>query len=226
MVDLTVTQVAERLRVTRRRALELLRTEAITGHRLANGTWLADSNSVARYEVTATRGSGRMLDVSTAWGLLWELSGLEANWLSASTRARVRRRIRESEASLLAAAVAKRSRARRYRAANAELAAENLIASGRAAANLIDTDLIEDRRQVCGYVRSGTVEHHAKTHFMIEARNGHDVLYENTLPVAYAAAAMPAAVIAADLATSIDTRERSAGLQALEEMRQRWLADH
>jgi hypothetical protein len=36
----------------------------------------------------------------------------------------------------------------------------------------------------------------------------------------------PDAVIAADLARSTSTRERSAGLTALEEMRQRWLAKH
>ena len=37
---------------------------------------------------------------------------------------------------------------------------------------------------------------------------------------------LPTAVIAADLALSTDTRERSAALRALEEMRQEWLAAH
>ena len=78
MVDLTATQLAERLGVTTRRARDLLRTGEITGHQLANGTWLADSDAVARYEVSASRGSGRTLDAATAWGLLWELSGLDA----------------------------------------------------------------------------------------------------------------------------------------------------
>lgn len=187
---------------------------------------MADADAVARYETTAARGSGRTLDRATAWGLLWELSALDVAWLGASTRARVRRRIRESDAPTIAAAVTKRSRARRYAAANAERAASDLFVTGRAVAHLIGTDLIEDRRQVHGYVRSGTVEAYAKSHFMIPAADGRHTLYESTLPVAYGAVAMPAVVIAPDLAGSVDTREPSAGLQSLEAMRQQWLADY
>lgn len=224
MVDLTATQLAERLGVTTRRARDLLRTETITGRQLANGTWLADSDAVARYEVSASRGSGRTLDAATAWGLLWELSGLDADWLSASTRARVRRRIRESDAEALATAVSKRTQAHRFTAANAERASAGLIRTGRAAVSVLDTDLIEDTRQVAGYVRSGTVEDYARSRFMIPTAAGHDVIFENTLPIEYAGETMPAGAIAADLTMSTDTRERSAGLRALEEMRQRWLA--
>lgn len=226
MTDLTATQLAERLGVTKRRALDLLRTEVILGRQLVNGTWLADSDAVARYEVSATRGSGRTLDAATAWGLLWELSGLEAEWLSASTCARVRRRIRESDASAIVSAVSKRSKAHHFTAANAERASTGLIRTGRAAASTLDTNLIEDARQVAGYVRSGTVEDYAKRHFMLPTTAGLDMLYENSLPINYDAETMPAAVIAADLAVSTDTRERSAGLQMLEEMRQQWLAAH
>lgn len=224
MTDLTATQLAGRLGITRRRALELLRTDRITGRQLVNGTWLADSDAVARYELSANRGSGRTLDTATAWGLLWELSGLDADWLSASTRARVFRRIRDTDASALLAAVSKRAKAHRFTAANAERAATGLIRTGRAAVSVLDTDLIEDTRRVSGYVRVGAVADYAREHFMVSQPNGRDVLYENSLPVAYEAETMPAAVVAADLAVSTDTRERSAGLRALEEMRRRWLA--
>lgn len=188
--------------------------------------WLADSDAVARYEISASPGSGRTLDAATAWGLLWELSGLDADWLSSSTRARVRRRIRDSNASLIASAVSKRTRAHRFTAANAERASVDLISTGRAAANVLDAELIEDTRQVSGYIRSGTIQEYAKAHFMVPQANGRDVLYENSLPIDYEAETMPAAVVAADLATSTDTRERSAAFRALEEMRQRWLAAH
>ena len=224
MVDLTATQLAERLGVTTRRARDLLRNEEIAGHQLANGTWLADSDAVARYEVTAVRGSGRTLNVATAWGLLWELSGLDAKWLNTSTRSRVRQRIHAEDAASLAAAVSKRSRAHRFTAANAELASIDLIRTGRAAVSILDTDLIEDSRKVLGYVQTGTVEDYARTHFMIPNRVGDDVILEITLPIEYSAETMPASVVAADLAMSTDTRERSAGLRALEELRQRWLA--
>src|SRR5690625_5183151 len=127
MADLTATQLAERLGVTRRRALDLLRTDQIAGRQLVNGMWLAESDAVARYEISAHRGSGRTLDVATAWGLLWELSGLDANWLSASTRARVLRRIRNSDASAIVSAVSKRAKAQRFTAANGERASADLI---------------------------------------------------------------------------------------------------
>ncbi|QYM76470.1 hypothetical protein [Leucobacter luti] len=159
-------------------------------------------------------------------GLLWELSGLDPDWLSASTRARVRRRIRNSGAEALAAAASKRTRAHRFTAANAERASAGLIRTGRTAVSVLDTDLIQDSRQVAGYVRSGIIDDYSKSHFMIPAAVGHDVIFENTLPIDYAGETMPAGVVAADLVMSTDTRERSAGLRALEEMRLRWLAAH
>lgn len=224
MADLTATELAERLGVTRQHALGLLRSGAIAGHRLASGAWLADGDAVARYEIAARRGKGRSLDPSTAWGVLWELSGLRPDWLGESTRARVRRRIRESTAEDLAKAVVKRTVAHRYTSANAERAAAGLIATGRAAADRLGSELISDRRRVSGYVRSGTPDEYAVSHFMVADTNGQDIVYENTLPIDFDEGMMPRAVVAADLATSTDTRERSAGLRAIEDMRQAWLA--
>lgn len=226
LTDLTATQLAERLGVTRRRALELLRTETIGGRQLANGTWLADGDAVARYEISARRGSGRTLDSATAWGLLWELSGLETDWLNPSTRARVHRRIRNSDATSIASAVASRTRVHRFTAANVQRASVDLIRTGRAASGVLGTDLIEDSSRLAGYVRTGAVDECARNHFMVPQTHGSDVLFENTMPIEYEAGEMPTAVIAADLALSTDTRERSAALRALEEMRQEWLAAH
>ena len=109
MTDLTATELATRLGVTRRRALALLAEGRISARRLANGAWLADADAVVRFERTAQRGSGRTLSADAAWGLLWELSGLEVDWLSASTHARVRRRIREATGAEIATVVAART---------------------------------------------------------------------------------------------------------------------
>src|SRR5690606_9990784 len=115
---------------------------------------------------------------ATAWGLLWELSALDAAWLPTRTRARVRHRIRESFAADLAAAVSRRTRAHRYASANVERAAAELIATGRAAADILNTELVSDRRRVSGYVRSGTPDEYAATHFMVADAGGEDVVYE------------------------------------------------
>lgn len=224
MADLTTTELASRLGMTRQHALGLLGSGAIAGRRLASGAWLADSDSVARFELATRRGRGRSLDSDTAWGLLWELSGLRADWLTESTRARVRRRIRESSAEHLVQAVFKRTVAHRYTAANAERASVDLIATGRAAADTLGTELISDRRRVSGYLRSGTPDAYAAAHFMVADIGGQDVVYEYTLPIDFDGDVMPNAVVAADLALSTDTRERGVGLRAIEELRQAWLA--
>jgi hypothetical protein len=59
---------------------------------------------------------------------------------------------------------------------------------------------------------------------MVAQLDGTDVVYDNTLPIDWDGDTMPAAVVAADLARSTDTRERSAGLHSLEALRKRWLA--
>lgn len=226
MGDLTATELASRLGVTRRHAIDLLARGAINGHRLSSGAWLADADSVLRYENSARRGGGRKLDSDTAWGLLWELSGLRASWLAPSTLSRVRGRLRNWGAEEIARAVSGRTRVHRYRAANAARAGKGLIATGRSAAGQLHVGLMDDTRQVSGYVRHDDVGEYARTHFMVASPSGQDVLYDNTLPIAYDADTMPAAVIAADLAVSTDTRERSGGLRALAELRDAWLASN
>ncbi len=163
--------------------------------------------------------------MSSAWGLLWELPGRYADRFPQSTRVRVRRRIRESSAEQTVGAVAKRTITRRYIAANVERARAGLITTG-AAAGMLGTELIDDRRRVAGYVREGSADDYATRQFMLADRAGQDVLYENTLPIECHGDVMPKAVVAADLATSIDTRERSAGLAMIERLRQAWLAVH
>lgn len=224
MPELTATQVADRLDVTRQHVLGMLRAGRIAGRRLPNGVWLVDSDAVARFELAAQRGSGRSLQSSTAWGLLWELSGLRADWLTESTRARVRRRIRGSSAEELTRAVSSRTTSHRYASANPERAQAGLIATGRAAADVLEVELLPDNRRVAGYVRNGTPDDYASTHFMVADENGPDVIYENTLPVDYDGETMPAAVVAVDLATSVDTRERTIALRVVEELRRAWLA--
>jgi hypothetical protein len=136
--------------------------------------------------------------------------------------------IRSGDIEGLASADATRTRAHHFRAANAELAQRDLIATGRAAASKVGTELIDDRRRVAGYVRAGSVDEYADRTFMIADPTGADVVYENTLPerADWAEPVMPAAVVAADLAVSTDVRERRAGLDALSKMRETWLVAH
>jgi len=227
MVDLTTDELAERLGISRRHAVDLLKAHDISGRRLSSGVWLADSDSVARYEVSARgQGSGRKLAPATAWALLWMLSGLEPSWASPVVRSRIRTRLHSDNPDALARAVATRTTAHRYQAANPAKAAEGLIATGRAAAGQLGVGLMDDRRAAVGYAPfETTAAEYAKKRFMVESPTGQHVVYNNTLPEPYAGDTMPLAVIAADLAVSTDTRERSGGLQALETLRAKWVDD-
>lgn len=224
MTDLTTSDLAARLGVTRRHATDLLISGAVDGRQLSSGMWLASNDAVVRYEARTRRGKGRRMDASTAWGLLWELGGDDAFWLTPSTRSRIRSKIRTMSAEQIARAVAGRTTAYYFNAANAATASAGLIATGSAVASHLNVGLMDDVRRVSGYTRQGSVDAHARANFMLEATSGRDVLYDNTLPIGYERDAMPAAVIAADLATSIDSRERSGGLRALEDLRATWLA--
>lgn len=224
MVTLTTAELAERLAISQRHARELISCGVISGHQISTGVWLADSDSVARYEATERRGKGRKLAPDTAWALLWMLSGLNAQWVPPSSRARIRARLRRDTPDALARAVASRTTARRYQAANVAKAAEGLIATGRAAAGQLGVGLMDDRRAAVGYPPTRvTAAEYAKKRFMVESPTGQHIVYDNTLPIPYTEDSMPLAVIAADLAASTDTRERAGGLRALEELRAHWL---
>lgn len=214
MVVQTVAEVSERLGLTMRRVRQLIGTGEVSGEQHGK-LWLIDADSVTRYEVRSVS-RGRRLNVESAWAMLYALSGRDADFLAASTRTRLRRRLQEIDASTFADLVATRTRAHRFRAANAAKAQADLVGTGRAAAGLIVSDLLPDDRRVAGYVPAGIgIADYAKSHFMTPDVTGHDVLYENTAPGGGYTKPLPA-VVAADLALSTDTRQCSAGLRALE----------
>jgi len=226
MPEITTPQLADRLGVGARQARALVGGGAFVARQLPSREWLIDSDSVARYTLHR-QGAGRRLSGDTAWALLYELSGVNAATLLApATYARVRRRIRTMTPEDLAAAVGGRTGRHRFRSANASKAQADLIPTARVASGLIASDLLPDTRRVAGYVPVGTTaEEYARTHFMVADPAGPDVLYDNTAPGDGYTAPL-AAVVAADLAVSTDSRERSAGIHALKELADSWLREH
>lgn len=225
MPDITVPQLAKMLDVGARHARTLVDNGTFAARQLPSGEWLVDSDSVARY-LPRRKSAGRRLDNDTAWAILYELSGIRAaRLLPPATYARVRKRIRTMTAEDLAVAVSGRTSVHRYRAANATKAQADLVPTGRVASDIIASDLLPDFRRVAGYIPIGTtVVEYARTHFMHADPAGLDVLYENTAPGGLSEA-LPA-VVAADLAISADTRERAAGVRALDALRNEWQHAH
>ncbi|ANF30740.1 hypothetical protein A0130_02735 [Leifsonia xyli] len=213
-MDISVADAADLLGISRRHANDLVTTGVLASRKLS-GVYLVSSDSVHEYQ-RRRMPAGRPLSIPVAWAALYELSGVTPTWLTSRTRSRLHARLRDVSAGVLYRAVGSRSRTWRVHADGAAVQSE-LVASGRAAASVISSDLIEDLRRVDGYLRpSVRFEQLAQRFLLVEDPDGPDVIRENTSPVPLVEP-LPAAV-AADLALSLDPREADAGVTALEEM--------
>lgn len=227
MDGLTTTAAARRLHVTRQHLAELLKSGKLAGEQLEDGRWIVSSRSVSEYQA-ADSGRGRRWSADTSWALLAELDSHSTNRLTESTAARVRARIRNTDSEVLARKVASRTTTRTYAADDRRKTAAEMILTGRSAAEQLGTDLVRQDRIVEGYLayaREG-VDAFARRHLLIPDLDGDVVIFDRPDFVRFDGDVAGDAVVAADLARSADTRERSAGVAALEGMRQRWLAAH
>ena len=225
MDGLMTKDAARALGVSQRQVTDLLRAGKLAGEQLSDGTWLVTPRSISERR-SLNAGAGRTWSAASSWALLGELSGQSSTGLSQSTLARIRRRIRTSTAEEIARKVASRTVGHRYTADSIAKTASDLVLTGRSAADTIDTQLTSQTQVVEGYLRDGTLESFVRRHLLSADNNGDVTIYERLDSLDFEGRYAPDAVIAADLVRSASTRERSAGLAALEEMRQRWLAKH
>jgi len=225
MDSLMTKDAALALGVSQRQVTDLLRAGKLAGEQLSDGTWLVTPRSVIERR-SLNAGAGRTWSAASSWALLGELSGQSPTGLSQSTLARVRRRIRTSTAEEIARRVASRTIAHRFAADSITKTASDLVLTGRSAAEAIDTDLTSQTQLVEGYLRDETLESFVRRHLLSTDNNGDVTIYEHPDSPNLEGRYAPDAVIAADLVRSTSTRERSAGIAALEEMRQQWLAKH
>jgi hypothetical protein len=216
---------ATALGVSQRQVTDLLRAGKLAGEQLRDGTWLVTPRSIAERRAFNS-GAGRTWSATSSWALLGELCGQSAAGLSQSTLARVRHRIRISTAEEIARKAAARTTAHRYVADSLEKTATELVLSGRSAAHRIDSGLTSQTRAVEGYIREGTLESFVRRYLLSADDNGDLTIYERNGELAFEGRYAPDAVVAADLARSTATRERTAGIAALEKMRLQWLATH
>jgi len=213
------------LGISQRQVTELLRAGKLSGEQLRDGTWLVSRRSIGERRAMHV-GAGRGWSSASSWALLGELSGHTAEGMSQSTRDRIKRRIRTSSVDEIARKVATRVKAHRYVADSLSKTAVDLVLTGSSAAERIDRNLTSESRKVEGYVREGDLDAFAKRHLLTVDNDGDVTIYEAPTSELLDARFASHAVIAADLARSTSTRERSAGLTALEDMRQAWLARH
>lgn len=221
--EIAASDVARLLIVSERHAEALLRDRLIAGRQLRSGVWLSNKEAVDRYRATAQRGRGRALSASTAWGLLWELSGQRPSWLSTSTLSRVRQQIATSSPEEIVRATSGRTRARYYTllpsVSTGDASWDGLIRTGRTAARRFG---VRSLNYASGYVRDGTSDEFARRHALFEDYEGMNVLFDNTLPIPYKRAVMPDAVVAVDLTLTGGESERKRGVAIVASLQRIW----
>lgn len=225
MQDLMTKDAALALGISQRQVTELLRSGRLSGEQLQDGTWLVSRRSIGERRTLHT-GAGRAWSASSSWALLDELSGRAAEGLSQSTYDRMKRRIRTTSADEMARKVATRTTGRRFMADSLARTATDLVLTGASAAEVIDRRLTSETRRTEGYVCEGQLDEFARRHLLTPDAEGDVTIYEAPASQLLEGRYASRAAIAADLARSVSTRERSAGLAGLEGLRQAWLARH
>jgi hypothetical protein len=226
MRELTTDEARTRLDVSPQHVRGLLRAGKLEGRQLSSGAWLVDEDSLER-RIALSVGRGRGWSALSSWALLAELSG-EAGLVAVSerTRARVRERIRMYDAEEIARRVASRTNITRYDADDQDFkAGSEMVPTGQLALDVLDTRLTFRGTTLEGYVNAASMGSFVRSNMLIPDREGSIVIYEDPGYLAGREKAPPA-VVAADLARSTATRVHSAGVEALEGMRQQWLAKH
>ena len=223
MTVVSTGDASKALKLTPQRITELVRAGDLEGTQLSDGTWLVETSSFAAYE-NVRASAGRPWTKHSSWALLYLLSDFEPDQISATTASRVRRRIRESTATEIATKVSKRSAVHHFSSDDREKTARALFLTGRSATDTIETNLAGQNRVVDGYIRNGTLENFIDKHLLVPDTKGDITIYDRDESTVWKGFYAPRAVVAADLARSTSTRERSEGLQALDRMRTQWLS--
>lgn len=212
---MTTTQASEASGLTAHRIGCLVRAGEIDAMKSGN-TLLVDATSLQAY-AKANKGRGRPMDARTAYGALWLLSGLDADWLSYAQARRLRIRLRSCSAEELSWQLRKRAQTRRYRASGSFLTgiSDSLVLSGASSGLLGDFGLLKTDGTVEGYCREEDIGRLEKNFFLAKDTHGNVAArVASWLPEA-PDGEMPIAVVAADLAQSLDAREREAGFDIL-----------
>ena len=219
MTQMTTTQAAERLGISQRQVQRLIEARELPATRTAGDAWVVDA--IAVNAMARTRPArGRPWSSTTAWAALWRLSGLEVDWLDRRTLRRLDDRLASIDAEELVHATRRRALVRRYRASESFLADLDalVIRSGARAMERSTFGMDQAVGRVDGYCTAEAADSLARDFRLIEDSQGNvtlRVVLAMPPTIIEGRDVMPVAVVAADLAESLEVRERSAGLRIL-----------
>jgi len=224
-MEITSRQAAEQLGVTQQRIQTLFSAGDLRGRKVA-GRLVIDTTDV-QARLLRRPGAGRPQAARVAWATLWELSGERAHWLSASERSRLRTTIRRLNIEDIALRVRRRATLSQYRILPTyleRLAADTaLVAGGVSAASAVGADIVaigfaEVYADTPTHDRVVTQYALANASDDAEANVNLRVVEDDLTFLLEGRTHMPAAVAAADLMESPESRTRRAGTQLLTDL--------
>jgi len=220
-MTVTTAIAAERLGVSQRQVQRMIAAGDLPAQRTAGDAWLVDALAVNA--LGRTRPSrGRPWTPETAWAALWQLSGLDVAWLAPRTASRLAQRLKQMSPDALVHACRRRATTHRYRVSES-FAAEfrtAVVLSGTSATTAATFGIEPDSTSLDGYCDSEALTRMVHDFDLVEDARGNATLRAaalRSLPL-HGRKTMPVAVVAADLAESLEARERSAGLRVLEDL--------
>lgn len=219
MAELTSIAAAEILGVTPREVRRLASDGQLQGARLLGRTFVVDAESVQRLAQEPRR-RGRPWSERIAWAALTIVSDSDAPWISAVERTRLIHRLRKSSVDDLVYLARQRARARRFRCHTTMLddIASRVVPTGGSALhvdNLRQWGLTPAQKHLDAYLPVGDVDALAERFALVDDAAGNVTLRGVTCFDAFAHGRPPLAAVALDLADSLNTRERTAGLREL-----------
>jgi len=221
MTDVTTAAAAGRLEVSQRQVQRLIARGALPARRTAGDAWVVDALALNAL-VRARPERGRPWASGTAWAALWRLSGLEAGWLDRRSASRLSERLASLDAEGLLPAARRRAVVHHFRASDPfiEMLTAAVVRTGTSAMTPTTFGMTRDPTHVDGYCDDAALAGLVRDFHLVEDVRGNTTLRAAPLRAVPIGARdeMPLAVVAADLAESLEVRERSAGLRVLESL--------
>jgi len=225
VVELSVSEAAERLGVTRARVRSLLAAGRLAG-RHAGSLWLVDGDAVAQRLESVASAKGRPFSTRIAWSAAALLDGQDISWLTTSERSRLRSRLRQGDAQTCRWRMRSRASTTRYRIADADIgdliSTRGVVLGGISAASHYALGLGHGHEAEVYTDAAGQL---VDEFFLVESARGNLVLHSEiagwhlkTARTVDGVSVVPRLVVAADLLDSDDTRSRSAGDRLLKQI--------
>ncbi len=215
----TASQAARLLDVGRHEVARLVRAGVLLARKTDSGDLVVDPGSVHGRRALS-QFKGRPWDQQTAWAALLALGGGDVSWLEYHKRRRLFLKLGEIGAEELVWLARNRMEARRYLVSPSfeDDVRGALVATGMASSFVSDLGLASTVPVLDGYAVGRTQEEIERDFFLVEDASGPcTVRFAKGLPDFLAGVVeMPGPIVAADLAMSVDARERRCGLDYLE----------